>query len=165
MGYALKRLINDISPLYNIQELPTLDSAVGVYDFYVVGVSEFIRNLQYFLPRRHSIVLIDTEPIKSNDCAEELPILSAQTSTEETYRILNEMLPNVHKETSFNIELTPREKEVLCLLASGKTIKEIANELFISVNTTLTHRKNISTKLGIRSVSGLSLYAIMNGYI
>ncbi len=37
--------------------------------------------------------------------------------------------------------------------------------LEISINTVLTHRKNIMTKLGIRSVSGLSLYALMNGYV
>ena len=48
---------------------------------------------------------------------------------------------------------------------STPVIKEIADSLNISVNTVLTHRKNISSKLGIRSVSGLSLYAMMNGII
>ena len=62
-------------------------------------------------------------------------------------------------------ELSQREIDVLCLLAKGFTNKEIADRLFISINTVLTHRKNISAKLGIRSVSGLSVYAIMNGYI
>lgn len=62
-------------------------------------------------------------------------------------------------------ELSQREIDVLCLLAKGLTNKEIADRLFISINTVLTHRKNISAKLGIRSISGLSVYAIMNGYI
>ncbi|MBD5184180.1 MAG: response regulator transcription factor [Bacteroidales bacterium] len=62
-------------------------------------------------------------------------------------------------------ELSGREKEVLKELASGKTNKEIADRLSISVNTVITHRKNISSKLGIKSVSGLSLYALMNGVI
>ncbi|MBQ5466104.1 MAG: response regulator transcription factor, partial [Muribaculaceae bacterium] len=43
--------------------------------------------------------------------------------------------------------------------------KEIAKELNISINTVLTHRKNITTKLGIKSVSGLSFYALMNGFV
>ncbi|MBD5328591.1 MAG: response regulator transcription factor [Bacteroides sp.] len=62
-------------------------------------------------------------------------------------------------------ELSAREKEVLKELASGKTNKEIADHLSISVNTVITHRKNVSSKLGIKSVSGLSLYALMNGII
>ncbi|MDE7414587.1 MAG: LuxR C-terminal-related transcriptional regulator [Muribaculaceae bacterium] len=62
-------------------------------------------------------------------------------------------------------ELSLREKEVLRELSSGKTNKEIARDLSISVNTVITHRKNISSKLGIKSVSGLSLYALMNGLI
>ena len=43
--------------------------------------------------------------------------------------------------------------------------KEIADNLGISINTVLTHRKNLTAKLGIRSVSGLSFYAMMNGII
>ena len=54
---------------------------------------------------------------------------------------------------------------MLTLVASGKLNKEIADALQISINTVLTHRKNISSKLGIKSVSGLSVYAMMNGYI
>ncbi|MCH5217172.1 MAG: response regulator transcription factor [Muribaculaceae bacterium] len=61
--------------------------------------------------------------------------------------------------------LSQRECEVLRELAAGKTNKEIADTLCISINTVITHRKNISGKLGIHSVSGLSLYAVMNGII
>jgi DNA-binding CsgD family transcriptional regulator len=64
-----------------------------------------------------------------------------------------------------NSELSARERDVLKEIASGKIIKEVADTLNISVNTVLTHRKNISAKLGIRSVSGLSVYALMNGII
>lgn len=62
-------------------------------------------------------------------------------------------------------ELSTREIEVLRLIASGNLNKEIADKLCISVNTVITHRKNISTKLGIKSASGLSLYAMMNGIL
>jgi DNA-binding CsgD family transcriptional regulator len=43
--------------------------------------------------------------------------------------------------------------------------KEIADRLNISINTVLSHRKNLTAKLGIKTVSGLSFYAMMNGYI
>jgi DNA-binding CsgD family transcriptional regulator len=76
---------------------------------------------------------------------------------------------NVSIERAENIEdkreLSSRERDVLREIASGKTNKEIADSLFISVNTVITHRKNLTAKLGIRSVSGLSLYALMNGII
>jgi len=61
--------------------------------------------------------------------------------------------------------LTEREIEVLRLLASGKATKEIAEELHISTNTVITHRKNLSVKTGIRSVSGLAIYAVVKKYI
>ena len=46
-----------------------------------------------------------------------------------------------------------------------KINKEIADKLNISLTTVITHRKNITEKLGIKSVSGLTIYAVMNGYI
>ncbi len=58
--------------------------------------------------------------------------------------------------------LSDREKEILSAIVRGLTNKEIADLLFISVNTVLTHRKNISKKLNIRSVSGLTIYAIVH---
>ncbi len=62
-------------------------------------------------------------------------------------------------------ELTDREIEVLKLLAMGNSNKEIASKLFISTHTVISHRKNISEKLSIRSASGLTVYAVLNNYI
>ena len=64
-----------------------------------------------------------------------------------------------------NKELSTRETDVLQLIVKGSTNKEIADKLNISLNTVLSHRKNITTKLGIKTVSGLTFYAIMNGII
>lgn len=61
--------------------------------------------------------------------------------------------------------ISAREKNVLKLIASGFTNKQIAEKLFISLNTVITHRKNITNKLGIKSVSGLTVYAILNKII
>lgn len=58
--------------------------------------------------------------------------------------------------------LSNREKEILAAVAHGKTNKEIADDLFISVNTVVTHRKNIARKTGINSIAGLTVYAILN---
>lgn len=61
--------------------------------------------------------------------------------------------------------LTERETEVLKLLSFGHSNKDIADKLFISIHTVISHRKNITEKLGIKSVSGLTVYAIINNLI
>lgn len=62
-------------------------------------------------------------------------------------------------------ELSERECDVLVLVARGLTNKEIANELNISPHTVMSHRKNIAHKTGIRSVAGLTVYAVLNKLI
>jgi regulator of cell morphogenesis and NO signaling len=59
-------------------------------------------------------------------------------------------------------ELSDREKDVVRCVAMGLSNKEIAEELFLSVHTVITHRRNISRKLAIHSPAGLTVYAILN---
>ena len=61
--------------------------------------------------------------------------------------------------------ITEREKEIIVCLVQGMLNKEIANHLFISINTVITHRRNIARKLQIRSLAGLTIYAIANDLI
>jgi len=58
--------------------------------------------------------------------------------------------------------LSKRENEILRHLALGLTNQEIADKLFLSIHTVMTHRKKITKKLGIKTVSGLTVYALMN---
>ena len=81
--------------------------------------------------------------------------------------------PSHNDSRSFKTELNPqmqpelslREIEVLQLLVKGLTNKEIADKLSISLTTVITHRKNIQEKTGIKSLSGLTVYAVFNGHI
>lgn len=61
--------------------------------------------------------------------------------------------------------LSEREIEVLKLLVEGNANKEIADKLNISTHTVISHRKNISLKTGIKSVSGLTIYAVVKNII
>ena len=61
--------------------------------------------------------------------------------------------------------LSDREKDVIVALVQGMSNKEIADHLYISVNTVITHRRNISRKLQIHSPAGLTIYAIVNGLV
>ena len=62
-------------------------------------------------------------------------------------------------------ELSSREKEILICVAKGMLNKEIADACNISVNTVITHRKNITRKIGIKTVAGLTVYALLNNLI
>lgn len=62
-------------------------------------------------------------------------------------------------------ELSDREKEILIELLKGLTNKEIAQYYNISIHTVISHRKNITRKTGIKSLSGLTVYALLNNLI
>jgi DNA-binding CsgD family transcriptional regulator/iron-sulfur cluster repair protein YtfE (RIC family) len=62
-------------------------------------------------------------------------------------------------------DLSEREKDIVCAVAKGLSNKEIADSLFLSVHTVITHRRNISRKLAIHSPAGLTVYAILNKLI
>lgn len=62
-------------------------------------------------------------------------------------------------------EISSREASIVKYIALGYTNKEIADKLFISTHTVITHRKNITRKLGIKTAPGLTIYAIINNII
>ena len=76
-----------------------------------------------------------------------------------------ELYENIIECKTSDSELSERETDILREVALGKTNKEIADHLFISAHTVITHRKNITRKLGIKTVSGLTVYAILNKII
>lgn len=92
-----------------------------------------------------------------------LPMNAGKKETIEFFaKLIDKKLSGSEIETS---ELSEREKDILGNVAMGKTNKEIADDLNISIHTVITHRKNITAKLGIKSISGLTVYAIFNGII
>ena len=78
---------------------------------------------------------------------------------------LAQVSPSENDAAKSNYELTKRETAVLVQLAQGKTNKEIADALNVSVHTVISHRKNITHKTGIKSVAGLTVYAMLNNLI
>lgn len=93
-------------------------------------------------------------------------VVSMFSSDEEILRTLREAhnAPVQHNYSESH-DLSERERDVLVLVAKGYTNKEIAQELFISPHTVISHRKNIVHKTGIRSVAGLTVYAVLNKLI
>lgn len=71
----------------------------------------------------------------------------------------------INKNPDNNESLSEREKDVVISMVQGMTNKEIADHLCISINTVITHRRNIARKLQIHSPAGLTIYAIVNNLV
>ncbi|MEG1543465.1 MAG: LuxR C-terminal-related transcriptional regulator [Tannerellaceae bacterium] len=136
------------------------------YDYYFTQPDTFLLNADFFLPRRgKTVVLI-------NEAEEGIPQsttnrLSIRASKETILEQLQQLFASDNAAPlsgEGSKGLSAREIDVLQLIVKGITNKEIADKLSISLNTVLTHRKNITSKLGIKTVSGLTFYAIMNGF-
>jgi DNA-binding NarL/FixJ family response regulator len=83
-------------------------------------------------------------------------------------KIISKMDEFVQSETTKStddVELSKRETDVLVAVAKGMMNKEIADQMNISIHTVISHRKNITRKTGIKSVSGLTVYALLNNLI
>ena len=83
-------------------------------------------------------------------------------------KIISKMNEFAQSETTKNtddVELSKRETDVLIAVAKGMMNKEIADQMNISIHMVISHRKNITRKTGIKSVSGLTVYAMLNNLI
>lgn len=101
--------------------------------------------------------LIDEQFYRSYDAV--IRINDSEAKIEET---LNNCLNKQQNSQGEQEELSDREKEILISVVTGMSNKEIAEHHNISIHTAITHRRNITRKLKVHSISGLTIYAIIN---
>jgi len=101
--------------------------------------------------------LIDEQFYRSYDAI--IRINDSESKIEET---LNTCLNKEQNTLPEQEELSDREKEILISVVTGMSNKEIAEHHNISIHTAITHRRNITRKLKVHSISGLTIYAIIN---
>lgn len=95
-------------------------------------------------------------------------ILSVNDSKEILFEKLEKLIHSSYSSSQYEMlqkGLSDREKTILSHVAKGETNKEIAENLHLSAHTVITHRKNITAKLGIKTISGLTVYAILNNLV
>jgi len=106
------------------------------------------------------------EELKAHGLVEEhLLVPAVKLLEEQTAYRLEQDDKGSDDDSSSTTALSPREREVIVGVVKGLTNKEIADKLCISLNTVLTHRRNIARKLEIHSPAGLTIYAIINGLV
>lgn len=144
------------------------DDTPDMYVHYFVSSQIYFAHTSFFMERRpKTIVLSNGEQPSLYGVLTLNYSLSRNLLVKSIIQLRNYGHKNDHPNDMQVTEhdLSPREIEVLILLTKGYINKEIANKLHIGLTTVITHRKNITEKLGIKSVSGLAVYAIMHGYI
>lgn len=154
----------------SIDELRQIDAA----DIFHIFVSSqiLLENVALFTPLRTKTIALT---MGSANCAamQEYHQINIQQSESEILASIKALHSHAHgtshashmpSQVSSEL-LSPREIEVTKLLVEGLINKEIASRLEISITTVITHRKNIFEKLGVRSLAGLTIYAIMKRYI
>ena len=140
-------------------------------DAVVVGspiVAALPQGVRYAYPELQGVSLLllsstvcDDEAVRNFDAQ-----INIYDSREQILRKLdNAIEQNQTNPYSDSHELSERERDVLVLVAKGLANKEIADRLNISIHTVMSHRKNIAHKTGIKSVAGLTVYALLNNLL
>jgi len=95
----------------------------------------------------------------------DLNVLASNLEIQKLIQVIRKSATKTKTLTVENGDLTQREKDVIRHIALGLSNKEMADKLNISIHTVISHRKNITEKLNIKSISGLTVYAIMNNLL
>jgi DNA-binding CsgD family transcriptional regulator len=172
---GLEALLEEIIPMATIRVFHSfgelVDDTPDMYAHYFVSAQIYFEHTAFFLERRpRAIVLAGGENLPQ---LSGVPTLNIYQSEKDLVKSILRMHEHGHhggkhpqgEPTVNSHDLSAREIEVLKLITKGLINKEIAEKLNISLTTVISHRKNITEKLGIKSVAGLTIYAVMNGYI
>jgi DNA-binding NarL/FixJ family response regulator len=155
----------------SVSELQANDA--DSYFHYFSAMAVVLENMQFFTERkRKTIVLtlsLDTmSQLSDFHClcinVPEAELVRSLLMLEQHAHGKGENLPPMPAVLNKKI-LSDREIEVMSLIVQGYINKEIADKLNIGLATVITHRKNIMDKLGMKSVSALTIYAVMHGYV
>ncbi|MDR2921408.1 MAG: LuxR C-terminal-related transcriptional regulator [Tannerella sp.] len=137
-----------------------------LFDYYFALPEIIVLHADFFMLKRGKIIPVVFGNVTDETTSHNhLIINTTQEAIIEQLRKLLKKEPLSRHVTDSNNTLSTREIDVLQLIVRGSTNKDIADKLCISLNTVLTHRKNITSKLGIKTIPGLTFYAITNGII
>lgn len=116
-------------------------------------------------PTETPTVLITSVQLPESAVKKHACVLSIYDSLDTIKKRIQDLLEPSPEASSRGNDLSPREKEVILAIVKGLSNKEIAHEMNVSVNTIMTHRRNIASKLEIHSPAGLTIFAIATGLV
>lgn len=181
---GLATLIQKIIPVVKIQTFSSFEHLQnedkGQFFHYFVSGKILIEHAMFFIERSHkTIVLLEGGQVST--LPSDFHTIDACLPQEAFIQALTALHFGAHGtlrgETGMAVRpdnasmpatkhlLTPREGSVLRLIVKGFTNKEIAEQLGVEITTVISHRKNLISKLGLKSVSALTMYAVAHGLV
>lgn len=176
MGIGMRSILERMFPFaaFRIcEDFSDIESTTPEELFHIfASANEVVEHSEFFEERQHKTIVL-TNGTPHAQLFQGYHQINIQASQEQIEMALNNLHRSAHgalhntqtQSDSPKEILSPREIEVLKLVVEGLLNKEIAERLNIGLTTVISHRKNIVEKLGVRSVAGLTIYAVMKRYI
>jgi len=174
---GLKQLLQNVMPIMTIDTFGSFAELEANnpdnYFHYFVSMNIVLENRQFFSEHRQKTIVL-TLSLDTTSQLSEFHSLCINVPENELVRSLLMLEQHAHRggrnlppmpQVLQRKILSDREIEVMSLIVQGLINKEIADRLNIGLATVITHRKNIMDKLGFKSVSALTIYAVMHGYV
>lgn len=174
---GMKKLLQQVIPIMQVNGFATFEELVSAdadsFFHFFVSQSIVLAHRCFFEERRHKTIVLSpfidgaSHPQGFHCLCVNQPeshLIKDLLALEQQAHSHGRNLPPMPKALTDKV-LSNREVEVLSLLVQGYLNKEIAAALHISLTTVITHRKHIVAKLGMKSVSALTIYAVMHGYV
>ena len=174
---GLKQLLQNVLPIMTVDTFGSFAeleaSHPDSYFHYFTAMNIVLENKAFFIERKRKTIVL-TLSLDTVSTLSDFHSLCVNVPEQELVRSLLALQQSAHghgknmppmPEVLNRKILSDREIEVMSLIVQGYINKEIADKLNIGLATVITHRKNIMDKLGIKSVSALTIYAVMHGYV
>ena len=174
---GLKQILQNVMPIMTVDTFGSFaelqSNNPDDYFHYFAAMSIVLENKDFFFERRRKTFVL-TLSLDTMSQLSEFHCLCVNVPEQQLVRSLLDLQQHGHgggrnmppmPEVLSQKILTDREIEVMSLIVQGFINKEIADKLNIGLATVVTHRKNIMDKLGFKSVSALTIYAVMHGYV